>query len=172
MQSSDWNEVWSKVVTFIKIFSTVCRTPPTRKKIEAIHDFSFGYNLCFKCPNASCKLILDIYIPRAFQWYKKIHNPMGFDPYNRFLKIRKSIGTPTFKMGIHSRVWRFIPSHSPTLLGAWDVIPEFPFWLAPLQTFALVTSPRLGLQQVAWELHNIKLLWNISHSTINWIKYK
>jgi hypothetical protein len=33
------------------------------------HDMSFGHNLCFKCPNGSCKPILDIYISIVFQWY-------------------------------------------------------------------------------------------------------
>ncbi len=31
---------------------------------------SFGHNLCFKCPNGSCELILNIYVSIAFQWYK------------------------------------------------------------------------------------------------------
>jgi len=47
---------------------------------------SFGHNLCFKCPNGSCKPILDIYVSRDFQLYKKLINPMGFDPYNHSLK--------------------------------------------------------------------------------------
>jgi hypothetical protein len=40
---------------------------------------AFGYHLCVKCPNGSCEPILDIYVPRSFQWYKKILHPMGFD---------------------------------------------------------------------------------------------
>jgi hypothetical protein len=48
---------------------------------------SFGHNLCFKCLNGSCKPILDIYVSINFQWYKKILNPLSFDPYNHFLKI-------------------------------------------------------------------------------------
>jgi len=40
-------------------------------------DPSFGHNLCFKCPNVSYKPILDIYIPRDFQWYKELFDPMG-----------------------------------------------------------------------------------------------
>jgi hypothetical protein len=52
---------------------------------------SFGYNLCFKCPNESCEPILNIYVLRAFQWYKECLNPMNFDPCNRSLKIRESI---------------------------------------------------------------------------------
>jgi hypothetical protein len=43
-------------------------------------DPSFGHNLCFKCPNGSCKPTLDIYVPRDFQWYKGLSNPMGFGP--------------------------------------------------------------------------------------------
>jgi hypothetical protein len=77
---------------------------------------SFGHNLCFKCPNGSCEPILEIYIPRFFQWYKELFNPMGFDPCNPFLKILESIGTLTPKVGAHLRVWGFIHSHSPTLL--------------------------------------------------------
>jgi len=42
---------------------------------------------------------------------------MGFDPCNRLLKIRKSIGIPIPKMGVHLGVWGFIPSHSLALLG-------------------------------------------------------
>jgi len=30
------------------------------------HGLSFGDNLCFKCPNGSCKPILDIYVSIAF----------------------------------------------------------------------------------------------------------
>jgi hypothetical protein len=97
--------------------------------------------------NGSCKPILDIYIIRSFQWYKELFNPMSFDPYNRSLKIRKSTGTPIPKMGAHLGLWGFIPSHCFALLGAWDVTPKLSSWHTPLQALALVTSPRLGLQQ-------------------------
>jgi hypothetical protein len=90
--------------------------------------------------------------PRAFQWYKELFNPMGFDPCNYFLKSRKSIGTLTPKVGAHLGVWRFIPSHSPTFLGTWDVILGLPFWLAPLQAFALVASPKLRLRHLFFNL--------------------
>jgi hypothetical protein len=46
---------------------------------------SFGHNLRFKNPHGSCKPILDIHVPRSFQWYKKILNPMSFDPCNRLI---------------------------------------------------------------------------------------
>ncbi len=63
-------------------------------------DPSFGHNLCFRCPNGSCEPTLDIYVPRAFPWYKEFPNPMGLDPCNCSLKIRKSTRTPTPKMGL------------------------------------------------------------------------
>jgi hypothetical protein len=48
---------------------------------------------------------------------------MSFDPYDRPLKIRESIGTLTPKMGIHLGVWGFIPSHSPTFSKTINVTP-------------------------------------------------
>jgi hypothetical protein len=41
---------------------------------------SFGHNLCFKCQNGSCELILDIQVPRDFQWYKELLNFNEFWP--------------------------------------------------------------------------------------------
>jgi hypothetical protein len=93
----------------------------------------FGHKLCLKCSNGWCKPILDIYVPRTFQWYKKLFNPMGFDPSNHTLKIRKSIGTLIPKMGVHLGMWGFNPSHSFALLGAWDVTLGLPYWPATLQ---------------------------------------
>ncbi len=80
-------------------------------------DPSFGHNFCFRCPNGSW----DIYILRAFQWYKERFNLMNFDPYNCSMKIQESIGTPTSKVGAHLGMWRFIPSHSLALPGACNV---------------------------------------------------
>ncbi len=48
-------------------------------------------------------------------------------------------------MGAHLGMWRFILSHFPTFLGAWNVTHGLPSWLAPLQALTLVMSPRLGL---------------------------
>jgi hypothetical protein len=109
----------------------------------------------FKCPNGSCEPILNIYVPRAFQWYKEFLNPMGFDSYNRILNIQESIGIPTPKMEAHLGGWRFIPSHFPTLLGAWDVTLELLSWPTPLQTLVQVASPRLGLRQ------EVNLTWSL-----------
>ncbi len=76
---------------------------------------SFGHNLCLKCPNGSCKPILNIYVLRAFQWYKELFNPLSFDPCSGFLKIQKSTRSPTPKVEVLLKVWGFIPSHFPTL---------------------------------------------------------
>ncbi len=94
---------------------------------------SFGHNLCLRCPNGSCEPILNIYVPKSFQWYKELLNPIGFDPYNYFLKIWKSIVIPSPNVWAHFGVWRFIPSRSPTLLGAWDVTPMLPLGPNPFK---------------------------------------
>jgi hypothetical protein len=77
---------------------------------------SFGHNLCFKCPNGSCEPILDIYVSISFQWYKEVLNPLSFDPWNRPLKIRESIGIPNFQsesslesVRVHSLTLSFTP---------------------------------------------------------------
>jgi hypothetical protein len=108
-------------------------------------DPSFGHNLCFKYPNGSCEPILDIYVSRAFYWYKELFNPMGFDPCNRPLNIWKSIKTPAPKVGAHLGMCGFNLSHSPTLPGAQNVTFKLHSWPTPLQALALVVSPRLGL---------------------------
>jgi len=87
---------------------------------------SFSHNLCFKNRNGSCEPILNIYVPRYFQWYKKLLNPMSFDSCNCPLKIQKFIRTPTPKEA-HLEVWGFIPSHFLALSGAWNVTPRFTF---------------------------------------------
>jgi len=127
---------------------------------------SFGHNLCFNYTNGSCNPILDIYVLRAFQWHKELCNPMGFDPYNHSLKIRESIGTPTPKVRAHLRMWRFIPSHSLTLLGAWDVTLGLPSWFAPLQALALVTSLRLRSRQSSQEGRNLSTFCCMKESSV------
>ncbi len=100
-------------------------------------NLSFGHNLCIKYSNGSCELILNIYDLKALQWYKELFNLMSFDLCNCLLKIQKSIVTPTPKMRTHLGVCEFIPSHSFTLPGAWNVTPRFHSWLAPLQALTL-----------------------------------
>jgi hypothetical protein len=119
-------------------------------------DPSFGHNLCIKYPNGSCEPILDIYVLRGFQLYKEPFNPISFDPGDRLLKILKSIGSPTPKVGVHLGVWGFIPSHFPTLPGAWNVTLELHFWHAPLQALALVMSLKLRLQHSTL-IRNVKI---------------
>jgi hypothetical protein len=108
---------------------------------------SFGHNLCFRCPNEQCEPILDIYASRDFHWYKERHEPLRFDPSNRSLKFRDSIGTPSPKAGVTLGVWGFTPSHFPTLPRVPNVTPGLPFGPHPCNPFALVASPKLGLRQ-------------------------
>jgi hypothetical protein len=153
----------------------VCGTSPSRKEIMTIPDFylglSFGHNLCFKYPNGSWEPILDIYVPKAFQLYNKLFNPMGFDPWNRSLKIWDSIGTPTLKMGIHLGVWGFILSHSLTLLGAWNVTPKLHSWPTPLQAPTLVTSPKLKLRHAMFANHILIIHYMILQHYIRFVFY-
>jgi hypothetical protein len=78
---------------------------------------------------------------------------MSFDPWNCSLNIQKSTGISTPKLGAPLGVWGFIPSHFPTLSGAWNATPGLFSWLAPLQALVLVASPRQKLRQ-AWS-HSI-----------------
>jgi hypothetical protein len=107
---------------------------------------SFDDNLCFRCSNGLCEPISNIYIPRAFQWYKERLNPKKNYPCNHSLKIRESTGTLTPKMGVPLGVWGFIPSHPFTLSGTGNETLGLPSWPTLLQALALVVSPRLGLR--------------------------
>ncbi len=93
---------------------------------------SFGHNLCFNYPNGSYKPIIEIFIPRVFQWYKELFSPMSFNSCDCLLMIREFTGTPTPKMGVHLRVWGFIASHFLTLPGTWNVTLWLHSWPAPL----------------------------------------
>jgi len=107
---------------------------------------SFGHNLYFKCPNGSCKPILDIYVARTFQWYKEMFNPLGFDPCNCSLKIWESNGTPNSQSGSS---FGSVKVHSFTLA----FIPELPFRPVTLQTLALVANSRLRLWHTTSTIH-------------------
>ncbi len=104
-----------------------------------IFDLFFDYNLCFKYSNRSCEPILDIYVPRAFQWYKEVLNLMSFDPYNCLLKIWESIGILIPEVRAHLRVWGFIPSHS----------QEYEMWLPGSFLAHNFASPCLGREPKA-----------------------
>jgi hypothetical protein len=137
---------------------------------------SFGHNLCFRCLNKQCEPILDIYVSRAFQWYKERHKPLSFVPSNRSLKFQESTGTPSPKMGVALGMWVFTPSHSLTLPytpGNMWCESQASSWPAPLYClcfdsrasfllacnlatpFALVESPKLGLRHICSFHHNI-----------------
>jgi hypothetical protein len=111
-------------------------------------DPSFDRNLCFRCPNEQCEPISDIYVPRAFQWYKERHKPLSFDPSNWFMKFRESTGTPSPKVGVALGVWGLTPSHFRTFPGVYDVTLGLPLGPHPCNPFALVASPKLGLRQL------------------------
>ncbi len=109
----------------------------------------FGHKICFKYPNEKCEPILTSKFQKLCNGII-FFNPMSFDPCNRPLKIQKSIGTPIPEVGAHLGVCGFIPSHSLTFLGTWNVTPGFHFWLAPLQALTLGVRPRLGLWQLLY----------------------
>jgi hypothetical protein len=94
----------------------------------------------------------NIYIPRAFQWYKECHKSLSFDPWNRSLKFRESSETPSPKVGVALGVWGFTPSYSLTLFhtpgSMWCDSRAFSCFglllsLHPCDLFALI--PRLPL---------------------------
>jgi hypothetical protein len=83
---------------------------------------------------------------------------MGFDPYNYLLKVQDSIKTPTPKVGAHLGVWGFIPSHSPTLLGTWNVTPKLH------SSPASFASPYFGHKpKIRVATHNVMLTSFFNH---------
>ncbi len=117
---------------------------------------SFGHNLCFRCSNKQCDPILNIYVPRAFQWYKERYKSFSFDPWNRSLKFWDSIGTPFPKVGVALGVWGFIPSHFSTLPKVCDVTPMLSLGPRPCNPLVLVASPKLGLRH--WSLSQVSMV--------------
>ncbi len=161
MKTSDWGEVWSKVVALVKSFSMMGCMPPKRKEIRAIPDFlmvgsqianltrsrSFGHNLCFRYPNGSCEPILNIDVPKYSEWYKKYLNIMSLVPWSRFLKVQKFVRTltPKVRSSFGSvEVDSLTLSYTPRSMRCDS---EASSWPAPLQALALVASPRLRLRQ-------------------------
>jgi hypothetical protein len=103
--------------------------------VSLTFDLSFYHNFCFRCPNGSCKPILNIYISIASQWYKELFNAMCFDLCNCSLKAWESTGTLIPKMGAHLGVGMFILSLS-----------HAPIRPALLGDLVLVVSPKLKLR--------------------------
>jgi hypothetical protein len=93
---------------------------------------SFGHNLSYRCPDEQCEPILDIYVPRAFQWYQERNNPLRFDPSTRPLKFQESTETPSPKMGVALGVNTHTPSHFLKLQGVCGDSRAFS-WPAPFQ---------------------------------------
>jgi len=108
-------------------------------------DPCFSHNLCFKCPNSSCELILNNYILISFQWYKDFFNTLGFNPFDPSSNIWESTEILTPKVRVPLGVWRSNLSHSLTLLRTCSMTLGLPSWLVTSQPLALVTSPRLQL---------------------------
>jgi hypothetical protein len=108
IQTSNWDEVWRKLVAFLESFPTMCCTSLAHTRVESILNFlmvgsqianltpslSFCRNLCCRCPNGSWEAIFDIYTSITFQWHEKRLKARCFDPYNWTMKFRKSRRTP------------------------------------------------------------------------------
>jgi hypothetical protein len=76
----------------------------------------FGHNLCFKYPNGSYELILDIYVSRDFQWYKELFNSMSFDPLQSISEnsevhwnSNSQSGSPLGSVWVHSLTLSYTP---------------------------------------------------------------
>jgi hypothetical protein len=111
-------------------------------------DLSFCHNLCYRCPNGSCKPILDIYISIAFQWYEELFNARCFDLCNCSLKVQESTGTPTHKMGTHLGMWIFILIFFHTSLCP-----------CPCNPFCLGCEPKARLRHISFLLVFTKFIW-------------
>jgi hypothetical protein len=79
------NNMWHATCTHV--FQGDSQILMVRSQIGTlILGLSFGHNLCFKYSNGSCEPILDIYISRYFQWYKKLFNFNEFWPLKFFFE--------------------------------------------------------------------------------------
>jgi hypothetical protein len=103
----DWDKVWTKVVTLVESFPSVShfacmhwnrvdsRLLVVESQIASLTPSpSLNHNLCYRCPNGSCKAILDIYTSRPFQQYQERPNARCFGPYNHTLSFQESQSTP------------------------------------------------------------------------------
>jgi hypothetical protein len=121
-------------------------------------DCSFAHNLGCRCPNGSCKTILDIYISRPFKWYKKHLKTRCFALCCRALKLRESRRTPS------SHFWEceFHPHILPKVgLRHWLLaLPLFSVWDSHL-------SPSRSRERVMYVHYKIILYTLIMHNYLN-----
>jgi hypothetical protein len=109
---------------------------------------SFDHNLCCKYSNGSCKLILNIYISRNFQWYKEVFNPMNFGPSNWSLEIWESLGS----------VWAYSFTVSCTP-GRVNVILELHSWPSPLHAPCFGHELKAKVVTIPFQVSK-DMLWN------------
>jgi hypothetical protein len=104
--------------------------------------FSSGHNLCFKCPNGSYKLILDIYVPRYFQ-----HKSSILWVLIPVIALWKFDSLPGLQLPKWELPWKCEGSFLHTFLHSWEHemwLPSFLLSPHPCKPFALVASPMLG----------------------------
>jgi hypothetical protein len=80
-------------------------------------DLSFGHNLCSIQPNGSCEPILNVYVLKDFQWYTKLHNPMGFDLVIVLWRFESPLGLQLPKWEF---TWECEGSFRHTFLHSWE----------------------------------------------------
>jgi hypothetical protein len=79
--------------------------------------FSFGHNLCFKCPNGSCEPISDIYVSIHSNDIRNYSVHWVLTPAIALWRFESSPRLQIPKVKAPLRVWGFIPSHFPSLPG-------------------------------------------------------
>jgi len=102
---------------------------------------SFGHNLCFRYPNERCEPILDMYVPRAFQWYKKHLKPLGLTHEIALWRFRNPSGLhlPSGSCLGSVRVHSLTPSYTP---GNMRCDSSASSWPATLQPLCLGREPK------------------------------
>jgi hypothetical protein len=120
---------------------------------------SFGHSLWFKYPNGSCEPILNIYIPRTFQWY-------NFFSSIQWVLIPPIIlwrfGNPlSFWLPKWKLIWECEGSFPHTLLHSW----EHEMWLLGSLLACIFASLCLGCKP------KVRVATTSPHSLNKWIHY-
>jgi hypothetical protein len=129
-------------------------------------DPSFDHNLCFRCPNGSCEHILDIYIPRAFQWYRNASIQWVLTPTNALWKFGSSHGLQLPKWEFP---WECEGSFPHILLHS----REYEMWLLGFLLALILASPCLGCEpnaRVATKvnLYMMRVLHRLLKNKLKW----